>query len=228
MNPYPLSPDDFEMPRSRTLADQALAGLREGILSGRLAPGSALSLKAMAEWLGMSPTPIREALQKLALEGLVDLDSFKGARVAPLSVDHVRDLYSWRILIEVDAVRRAVPNVTDEAVEAATRCLKAYGEAYAANRPDIARHRHRDLHFALYAANHTQWISRLVDPLWQNSERYQRIASSMRGSGPDLVAEHQVLIDAWVSRDPERAAAAMADHLKRSVDLIVNYLENNK
>lgn len=222
----PISQDDFELPRSRTLADQALSGLREGILSGRLAPGSALSLKAMAEWLGMSPTPIREALRQLALEGLVDLDSFKGARVAPIAVENVRDIYSWRILLEANAMRRAVANVTDTAVDAAQRALEAYGAAYEANRPDLARRRHRDFHFALYGAADSEWIGRLVDPLWQNSERYQRIASTRRGSGHELVAEHQALLDAWRAGDPEHAAAAMTDHLQRSVDLIVDYLNS--
>jgi DNA-binding GntR family transcriptional regulator len=213
---------------SRTLADQAATRLREAILSGRLAPNTSLSLKVLAANLGMSPTPIREALTRLAAEGLVQLDKFRGARIARLALDDLRDTYSLRIVLETEAMRRAATNVSEVSLAFLTRILNDYQLAHEQERRDIAQRRHRDFHFGLYALAGSPWLIRLIEPLWQNSQRYQRIASSLRGSTQNRAQEHWNMLEAWRAGNPEAAGQMMARHLQHSVELVTEFLKEKQ
>lgn len=216
----PFFGEDEYFEEFRTLADQAAVHLREAVLSGRLAPNTSLSLKILAANLHMSPTPIREALRRLATERLVELDKFKGARVSPLAPEDLRDTYWVRILLEREAVRKAAINVSEASIASLTSILRDYQTAHEQDRMDIARRKHREFHFGIYVMAQSPWLLRLLELLWQNSERYQRIASSLRGSAQDRMQEHWMILESLHSGDPELAAEMIARHLQRTVELV--------
>src|SRR5690606_3577980 len=100
--------------KSSTLAEQAYAGLKRDILSGELAPGLALRLEFLKQRYQLSFTPLREALNRLHSERLVDSVALKGFRVAPLSLKEMQDSMSVRTLIDCEALRRSIERATDD------------------------------------------------------------------------------------------------------------------
>ncbi|HSC90433.1 MAG TPA: GntR family transcriptional regulator [Gaiellaceae bacterium] len=207
-------------PRHRTLAERAVADLQEAILSGELAPGAPLRLEALAKALEMSPMPIREAIRELERLGLAEHVPHRGARVAQLTVEDLRDTYEARLALESLAVRHAAERFRDGDVAVAQRLLDDHLQAYRNGDPTGGRSLHAEFHFALYAASGSNWLPRLIRPLWENSERY-RIASLRAGRSLERRrGEHQRILDACAAHDPAGAEAALRDHLVLTANLV--------
>src|SRR5215217_7256254 len=109
----------------RTLAEYALQELREAIILGELEPGSPLRLDELARSLGMSISPIREAVRQLEALGLAIHVPHQGAKVVPIDVDELRDLFTVRLVLESEAVRRAATRFSDADAELASAQLAA-------------------------------------------------------------------------------------------------------
>lgn len=105
------------MPRPRSVEDSVTDVLRDAILDGRLAPGRHLAQVELAEELGVSRIPLRDALRRLAAEGLVVIEGRRGAHVASLSPDDVAEIYELRSLLEAEYIRRAIERLDDSAVK---------------------------------------------------------------------------------------------------------------
>lgn len=210
--------------RVRTLADIATEQLRHEILAGSLSPGAPLHLQPIAERLGMSITPVREALRRLAAEGFVEIENSRAARVALIDLRDLEDVYSMRILIEVDATRRAVSRLDEAGFARIEAALAEYRSASEAEYVEAAREAHQAFHFAIYEASGSAWTMRCIQPLWNNSERYQRIARAFRGTPRERVQEHAAILEACRRRDADEAARLLTAHLERSVDLVRSVL----
>jgi DNA-binding GntR family transcriptional regulator len=196
------------------MAEYALEELRESIILGELEPGAPLRLDERARALGLSIKPIREAVRQLEALGLAVHVPHQGAKVVALDVDELRALFSFRLGLESEAVRRAAARFTDEDVATARRHLVEADEAHAADDVRAALRAHTDFHFALYAASGSQWLVRLIRPAWDSSERFRPVLFSADG---DLQKRHrafdEALLAACVAHDPDAAAAALHGHL---------------
>lgn len=221
-----MTPAADVLRRIRTLADVATERLRQEILAGSLSPGAPLQLQPIADQLGMSITPIREALRRLATEGFVEIDNSRAARVALIDMRDLDDVYSMRVLIEVDAIRRAVPRLDDPGLERIALALREYETASKAERVEAAREAHQLFHFAIYEASGSAWAMRCIQPLWNNSERYQRIARAFRGTPEERVLEHASILEACRRGDAEAAAQLLTTHLERSTELVRSVLQS--
>ncbi|HSL64266.1 MAG TPA: GntR family transcriptional regulator [Gaiellaceae bacterium] len=206
--------------RPRTLAERAVADLQESILSGELAPGAPLRLEALAKALDMSPMPIREAIRELERLGLAEHVPHRGARVARLTVEDLRDTYEARLALEGLAVRHAAERCGGGDVALLQRLLDDHVHAYRNGDATAGRTLHAEFHFALYAASGSLWLPRLIRPLWENSERY-RIASLRAGRSLERRrGEHQRIVDACAAHDPPAAEAALRAHLVLTANLV--------
>ena len=195
----------------RTLAEKAYETLHAAIISGALRPGTRLPIEELAEHLEMSPMPIREAVRRLDAAGLVDNVPHRGARVTALSVTDLAEVYEVRLSLEPLAMRRTAARFTDARAEHARKCLHEL-ESTADEGSAATSEAHARFHFAFYEAAESAWLLRLIRPAWQVSERYalewpqvRRLAARAR--------EHREILAACEARDPERAAAALYDHL---------------
>jgi DNA-binding GntR family transcriptional regulator len=206
--------------RPRTLAEQAAAELQEAILSGELPPGAPLRLEKLARTLEMSPMPVREAVRQLESLGLAEHVPHRGARVSELTVDDLRDTYEVRLRLETLAVRHAAERFTDDLADRCARLLGEHVRAYRNGDGRRGRALHADFHFTLYTASGSQWLPRLIRPLWENSERYRIASLSARGSLERLRGEHQRILDACIRRDPEGAEQALRAHLVLTANLV--------
>jgi DNA-binding GntR family transcriptional regulator len=197
----------------RTLAEKAFTALHAGIVTGALNPGQRLRIEELAELLEMSPMPIREALRRLDSVGLVEHVPHRGARVAELSVDDLREVYDARLALEPLAVRHAAKRFTDDDAEFARECLARVAETYGGADVHDAWAAHTEFHFALYRAAGSRWLLRLITPLWESSERYRIASLPMQRSLDERRLEHDRILEACANRDPELAAAELHNHL---------------
>jgi DNA-binding GntR family transcriptional regulator len=206
--------------RHRTLAERAVADLQESILRGELPPGAPLRLEALAKALEMSAMPIREAIRELERLGLAEHVPHRGARVAQLTVEDLRDTYEARLALESLAVRHAAERAGADDVAIARRLLEEHHAAYRIGDAARGRTLHAEFHFALYAASGSQWLPRLIRPLWENSERY-RLASLQAGRSLERRrSEHQRIVDAVAAHDPAAAEDALRAHLVLTANLV--------
>ncbi len=212
----------------RTLVDVAVRGLREDILRGELRPGSSLVLADLAERFTMSVMPIREAIRRLQTEGLVEQIPHRGARVSEVSVSDLESLYMTRIPLETLAARSAAEQFTEADYERLSKVLEEYVEAYSGGDDQRGRERHAAFHLGLYEASGSRWLLRTIEPLWDAAERYQRLSIRLRGSLEKRHGEHRRILERCRERDADAAAAALEEHLRRSMDLVKMELEDSK
>lgn len=211
-------------------ATLAYAELRGGIVEGRYAPGRRLIEQRLAEELGLSRTPVREALRMLEAEGLVVSERNRGAVVRPLSETEVVDLYGLRIRLESYAVEVA----TERATEAELGGLVAAADAFGATRRAVdvdtvegVRRLHeanRVLHDGILAtARHDRLaavLARTVDvPLVFQAFRSFGAAEIERSD-----TFHHLIVEAMCRRDPARAAGLMAEHIAQGRDAVLDAL----
>lgn len=201
----------------------AYAELRRRITSGELAPGSRLSQYDLAEEMGMSITPLREAIRRLASEDWVVMDTHRDVRVAPVSADEARELLEARFSLEPSATELAALRRTEREIaamkEAAGRLLPV-----TRNRGEEAIAAHRAFHRAIYAASRNNVMIRLLDDLWDKADRYRRIGLELpAGAEPrtiDLNQHHRIL-ELVVLGDGPAAAGLVRSHIRSSLGAMV-------
>lgn len=208
----PQSQADATQPRSLTSTVFHL--LRRSILFGQLEPGAKLKPGHLATQYQVSLSAIREALSRLAAEGLLDSEDHRGFRVAKVSKEELLDLTQARIDVECTALRRSI-ELGDEAWEAR---VKAAYEALqgAEGRPLLMDQRrydsHLDFHLALLEACGSDWLLRLRGILFERAERYRLLSTTYPKSRREVALEHKRLLDAVLKRDADKACSILARH----------------
>ena len=207
--------------------------MRADILDGVLEPGQRLRAIDLTERYGVSATPLREALQRLAVENLVEIDPRYGATVAPISARDLRDIYEQLQLIGCLALERSIARGDDAwAAEVSSRFRlmsdSLRRQELAVDADDDNRRRlaseageaHWDFHNALYSACDSPWLLRFVQMLHAHSERYRRLAQHAGGQRRDTIHEHAEIMEAAERRAADDAVVALRDHLRRTVQLL--------
>jgi DNA-binding GntR family transcriptional regulator len=212
---------DRSVREPRTLAGRAVVQIQDLILGGDLAPGQRLGIEELAATLGMSPMPIREAIQQLQTLGFAEHIPHRGARVRELSSPDLVDLYSARIPIECLAVRRAARHFDEEDAVRAQQALDTYAALHRKGERGGARQAHLEFHLSLYRAAGSHWLLRLIRPLLENGERYRLTTLQARGPLDSRRREHEAILEACIARDPDAAALALREHLLGTVRLLL-------
>jgi DNA-binding GntR family transcriptional regulator len=219
-----------ETPPTRT--DWAESLLRRDILAGRLRPGERIKIaELLVRHPGLSATPLREALSRLAGAGLVKFVPQRGVRVAAGSREDLADAYELRKLLESDALRRSMARGTDQwhgELEKAFQDLvnansllqeTADPERWIDNLMAWDEVHHR-FHFALLSNCGSRWLLRIFDMLYDHTTRYRNLSLRDRGSWQQILSEHEVLYSAAIRGDVEAAVAALEEHLARTVKAV--------
>jgi DNA-binding GntR family transcriptional regulator len=197
--------------------------VREAILEGKIAPGATMSQVGLADELGISRTPLREALRMLQTEGLVDAERNRRVRVAPISPQDLEELAVVRVTLEAEAIRLAVPRMSAEDLGR----LEGYNAemAHFAQAKDYRRWTipHQAFHRALTAPAGTRFNA-LLAQLFDHAERYRRMHI---GHGPSAWAtkDHRAILDACKAHDREAAGRLLAQHFARTAFELIEILE---
>lgn len=208
------------------LAERAYQELRRSLVRGDFAPGARLRIEDLARRFEVSSSPLREALNRLAQQGLVRILENRGFRVAPLTAEGVSDLARVRLLVECEALRDSIAHGDDaweaqvvaagHALALAERRLGSEARAL----DDDWSARHRRFHLSLYAACTSPLLLDLADVLFDNAERYRRWAARHRPVPRRKHDEHQQLLNAVIARDAEKAVALLRTHITRTEQLV--------
>ncbi|HEY6886735.1 MAG TPA: GntR family transcriptional regulator [Solirubrobacter sp.] len=197
--------------------------VREAILEGEIAPGATMSQVALADELGISRTPLREALRMLQSEGLVDAERNRRVRVAPVSARDLEELSVMRVTLEAEAIRLAVPRMTAEdlaRLEGSIAEMAHFAQALDHRRWTVP---HQAFHRGLTAPAGERFTAVLTQ-LLDHAERYRRISI---GAGPSAWAtdDHRGILDACKAGDRELAARLLAEHLARTAFALIDRLD---
>jgi DNA-binding GntR family transcriptional regulator len=193
--------------------------LRRMVLLGELAPGATFSQVQLSNELGVSRTPLREAVRLLQTERLLQSEPNRRVRVAPLTTEDFEDLYAMRIVLDSLAVRLTVPALTSS--ELADIRLAYLETTAASTEGDVAAYHeaHRRFHFGLFQHAGPR-LREEVEDLWDHAERYRRLHFAQAGEATHLLRlsqrDHAAIAQAAQSADAAVAARRMAEHLART------------
>jgi DNA-binding GntR family transcriptional regulator len=201
-----------EASRSLTKTAAAFQALRSGIETGRLRPGERLRISSLISGLGMSPTPIREALRLLQAEGLVAHEPHRGMVVRLYVSEEVDELYNLRILLEPAATERAVERATPSEMKEIKRIHRRLMSAVNSPSATDSAQLNATWHRAIYSASGSQYLIQFIMRLWAAMPVEAVWLSS---HGRMSIDEHQAVMDAIERHDPKAAAAAMKRHITR-------------
>lgn len=206
---------------SQSAAEVAARHIRRLITSGEFGAGEVLREDELAERLGMSRTPLREAIARLETEGLVVSRRHRSAVVFKPSTEELREIYEMRIALESLAARLATRTAGPDDVAELERLWKELD----ATPPGRAWVRlNREFHLRLYRASGRKRLIRLIENLRDQSEPYVRMLVIF-GHGPEAQEGHRRMIDAVRAGDGEGAAQATAEHLTATMTTVMAEME---
>lgn len=196
-------------------SERVAAVLREEILDGRIAPGSRILQEEVAERLGASRLPVREALRMLTAEGLITAEPNKGARVPALDRDEVETLYRMRERLEPLALAQSMPRLGEGDI-AELRRIQGEIEADRDMRRFLALD--REFHLRSYAGCADEQLVGAVTRLWNATQHYRRTFMQVSGSARRWIvdAEHRLIIDAIERGDQVDAERYLEGHIRRT------------
>ena len=195
--------------------------LRQAIIDGQLGPGESLRQENLAKHYAVSRIPVREALRQLESEGWIVLQRNHGARVSPLSVEEVREIYEIRASLETTALRLAAPHHTPQSLKRAAEALRVSRSERDHSR--YAQH-NREFHLSLYAPSVRPRLLAMIDALHSQGERYLRLKLDMPAYKHESDDEHEEILEALRAGKIERAVRILQPHLLRSGEMLAGYL----
>jgi DNA-binding GntR family transcriptional regulator len=189
--------------------------LRAAILRGEIGPGEWIRQEEVAERLGSSRLPVREALRILEAEGLTEHERHRGARVPRLSMHEVDVVYRMREQLEQLAIGESIPRLTAADVQRMERVqeqIEANGDVATFLELD------REFHLISYTGCRIEQLTGTVVRLWNSTAHYRRAFVQLSGPGRQWVinAEHRLLLDAITRRDVVDAERCIAGHVRRT------------
>ncbi len=218
----------------RNLSEQAYDRIRLDILHGELFPGEKLQIEAISERYGIGAVPVREALNRLSSEDLVDRKSHRGFYVASISMSDLEELVKTRIWLETLALTESIRNGDeaweDELVVSCHRLARTQRRLPAEAGREISEEweeRHKEFHMLLLDRCGSAWLLGFCSTLMDQAVRYRNLSmntnpSKQRREG--AAAEHQAILDVVLDHDIDRACALLAVHYRITLDGLRNVI----
>jgi DNA-binding GntR family transcriptional regulator len=207
-----------------TTAQHAIEGLRRQIVGGELRPGQRVGQEEIAERLGVSLAPVREALAVLEQEGQVSYIPRRGYFVTELRLEDLVEIYALRELLENRAALVALPTLDQDALHrielAARDCVDAAAEGDVAAELEA----NRRFHFALLESPRQTHAIRLIRLLWDSTETYRAMYYNSPVARAESVRAHDLILTAIRDQDGERLVAELDAHRNRALELLTDVL----
>jgi DNA-binding GntR family transcriptional regulator len=218
-----LNLDDY-----KPLRDIVFENLREAILEGKLEPGQRLMEVQLAEQLGVSRTPVREAIRKLELEGLVIMLPRKGAYVANVSLKDIIDVLEIRASLEGLAAFLAAERISDEDILKLKTIAEEFKQSLIDDE-DIDTQLKRDIEFheCIFNATNNKKLVQLINSIWEQVHRFRVTYLSDIDMSLKIIEEHQNILDAISKRDPELAQKYAIEHIEIAENFIMEKAGKN-
>ena len=210
----------------KPLRDVVFETLRDAIITQVLKPGERLMEIQLADEMGVSRTPVREAIRKLELEGLVIMVPRKGAYVAGVSMKDIHEVYEVRAALEMLAVSLAAERITDEELDALERQVLRESEAEASedideNTLDNIVYIDTTFHDIIYQAANNQRLVQFLNILQEQLQRFRAASLSRPGRSKTALEEHKQIIEALSERNGELAAKLAKEHIDNAESAMI-------
>ncbi|WP_352420299.1 GntR family transcriptional regulator [Proteiniborus sp.] len=211
----------------KPLREIVFESIREAILDGRLKPGERVMEVQLAEKLGVSRTPVREAIRKLELEGLLVMEPRKGAYVADISLNDVVDVLEIRSSLEGLAASLAAIRANEEEIELLRQ--KAVEFKQCIEKKDVQGMINKDTEFheVILLAAKNKKLTSIIESLREQVQRFRVAYFTEYNMTTYLVEEHQNVLNAIENREPERASKYAQNHIENIEKYIVSGLKDN-
>lgn len=217
--------------KGATLASTTYQKLREEIITGALPPGGRLNIRGLSDRFAIGLSPLREALNRLSAEGLVQQKDNHGFLVAPVSLDELADLTKARCWANEIGLREAIKCGGDEWEE---ELLLAFHRLKRTERPVAAGTArspkwdaaHRAFHCALIAGCGSKWHIQSCEHLFDAAERYRHVARLAGANRSNHEEEHQAIMEAALDRRTEDAVRLLNEHFNTTANLVKKVVEN--
>ncbi|AFW00716.1 GntR family transcriptional regulator [Gluconobacter oxydans] len=208
-----------------SLAEQAYHQLRQEIITCRLAPNSDISEHVLAKRLGMSKTPVREALARLAMEGFLETIPRRGSRIKPVTIKDIIDLFVVRSALESTAVSLAARNITDLQLAELDRLAKASYSSCEESSIDYFIEANRRFHIAVAEASQNPRLVTLIGNTLEESARFFYIGTRLRDVDDlniETNREHAEIVKVLSRHDPFAASEVIMKHTESTRTGIIN------
>jgi DNA-binding GntR family transcriptional regulator len=226
MDRKPLVP--IRLDNYKPLRELVFESLREAILSGQLRPGERLMEIQLAEEMGVSRTPVREAIRKLELEGSVVMIPRKGAYVSGLSLKDIADVFEIRGALEGLAAELASDRITDEELEELERYLVKIAEEIENGDLNKVVQTDTDFHSLLYQASRNGRLTQIINNLREQIQRFRTTSLSYPGRMKNALEEHRKIVEAIASRDGDLARKLAQEHIENAENSMMSMLHEEK
>lgn len=209
----------------KPLRDLVLEAIREAIINGSLQPRERLMEIQLAEELGVSRTPVREALRKLELEGFIVMIPRKGAYVSDLTMKDIADVFEIRAALEGLAAALAAERITEEELEEMERLLVEKGEAINQNDIDKLVEVDTKFHETMYKASRNERLTGIISNLREQIQRFRLTSLSVPGRKNDSLVEHRGIVEAIQARDIQLAKQLAQEHIENAENVLIASLK---
>jgi DNA-binding GntR family transcriptional regulator len=214
---------NFEIKNYKPLGEVVFEYLRNAILNGTLKPGERLMEISLADQLGVSRTPVREAIRKLEKEKFVEMIPRKGAYVANLTARDILEVLEIRIVLEGFASKLAAERMGDDDVAELESILAEFNKALEVlDRPEMIR-RDNEFHNKIYSAAKNNKLVEIVKELHDQYQRFRLIFFNEYDDYNDLQVWHQNIVDAIRNRDGNRAKECAEYHVRSIRESVIKW-----
>jgi DNA-binding GntR family transcriptional regulator len=201
------------------LGDRVFHQLRDAIIDGRLRPGQWLRQEALAQEMGISQMPVRDALRRLEAEGLAERIPYRGVRVVEFSPEDIADMFTLRLVLESLAVRYATPLISEDELEQLEENLSEAVKCLRQNQMERRRELNTEFHLTICRASGHRYLVRQIDAMWgwfpsvmlYEGMRRQEELSPARLQRENQ--EHRAILSALQERDAKQAEAHTRQHI---------------
>ncbi len=218
------TPPTAKLPKVRTvsnLTEQVHDLLMGAVVDGSLEPGRLYSVQALARQLGVSRTPVREAMLQLARRGMVEMVPSQGVRIVQRSLEDLRDIFEIRLWLEVPAVRIAVPKMEEADVARIRASYERMRECAVSGDGRGLESEDRVFHAAILECSGNLRVAVMLDELRDFVVAKGKTTTGRSRSLLEIVEAHQPIVEAISRGDADGAAAAMERHLRSSAEALL-------
>ncbi|MTI83335.1 MAG: GntR family transcriptional regulator [Firmicutes bacterium] len=209
----------------KPLREIVFESLREAIIHGTLRPGERLMELQLAEQMGVSRTPVREAIRKLELEGFVVMVPRKGAYVSGISVKDIIDIFEVRASLESLAAGLAAERITEEELDQLERALFQIQEVSMGDNIGVVAEKDASFHALLFRSSRNQRLVAMITHLQEQIQRFRTTSLAVPGRTKHAVAEHKNIVDAIGERNAELAQALAREHVENAEQSFLKVLQ---
>lgn len=218
-----LSP--IKLDSYKPLRELVCENLRQAIINGVFSPGERLMEIQLAEEMGVSRTPVREAIRKLELEGFVVMIPRRGTYVADISIKDINEVYEIRTALDILAAGLAAERINDEELEMMQRLLVEIGQHIDEGNIDKIIETDSAFHDILYQASRNERLVNIISNLREQITGLRGRSMMYPGRLTDTLEEHRAIVESIAQRDVEKAQMAVREHLENAEHTLLKAIE---